>query len=284
MANLRLAGAAAVAAVLITCGGCLGGAGTSTAQGTIGLSLSPTGVAAMRVEWADGVVTVSVDPNAADITVTGTKTAQGSSTEEADARLADVTVELAPDATDPTLAVLRMSAPSTLLSNTSADVNVVLPAGLPLTVRSKSGVVAVTGNTALTDVVLDQGHISVLEQTGDVRISSSDAVIDVDSQAGNVDVTSENGNIEVRAQPAAGGYAKVVAQVGVVKIWVPAEFAAALDLSSTPVFGRVHADLDGFTVTDRSEKSYAVTATLNGGGGEVIGECDTGDLSFARLP
>jgi hypothetical protein len=264
-------------------GGCLGNMSEFQSQEEFALALASEGVTALAITWGNGTVTVRIDERASAITATGVKSASGNSQEAADAGLTQITVELVAAESEPTQALLTFTAPAGLLQTHSGDVVVVLPRGLPLTVTCDNGDVAVTGNQGRTEVSVASGNVRILEHTGDAQVRSGNGVIDVHSQDGDVDVSSDNGNIEVLAQPAAGGRVRVNSNVGVVHIEVPADFGAALHLSTPPLVARVDADLTGFVVTDLVQKPYEVTATLNGGGGEIVGECEVGNVVFGPL-
>ncbi|MCP4593650.1 MAG: DUF4097 domain-containing protein [bacterium] len=239
-------------------------------------------IGSMSIAWDNGTIEVRVDPAATEILITGTKRVVAESSQAANDALDDWTIELAIAESSPAQAFLAFNAPPGAGRTYDADLEVVLPPALNLAIENDNGSVKVEDNTALTNISVANGSVTVTGQQGDLTVSVENGSIGIDSLAGNVDAEAENGNLSIDADPEEGGSVKARVDVGSIELRVPAEFAASLELDTD--VGIVAADLGAFTLTDLQSSLHRVTATLNGGGGELSARTDVGNVRFDNLP
>ncbi len=269
---------------LVLWGGCPdAGLPTQQAHEEFSTALSFAGIQSLRIEWPAGNITVRVDAGADELSAYGTKHASASSSAAATAALSDIAITLVADTADPSVGVLELSHPTPITILYSADVEVVLPAGVALDVNGDAGNVTVTGNAGYTRVQAATGDVEITEHVGNTEVFAGTGRVEIDSSNGDVYVQGVNANINVYARPAPGGTVTALAEANAVRIRVPADFAATLNLTTPPLVGNVEVDLTGFVVTDLSTQPYAVLATLNGGGGQIRGDCQTGAVRFEAL-
>ena len=252
----------------------------------------------IQVEWRNGHVTALVDPDATEITVSGTKTVAADSDNLAEMAMEDFEIRLFVEAVTPSRLILQFDAPEFVAGTVfSADVEVVLPGGLELAVEHVNGDVTVTGNTQSTEIILangdatvtnnngtcdidvNNGAVVVTGQQGDTIVDLNNGNVEVSSDSGNVDIRVSAGNIAVQASPAADGELIARTEVGSVEIAVDADTPAFVELRGT--IGSVTIFPEDFTVvTALTTSPTGITATLNGGGGQITGETDIGSVEL----
>ncbi|MCH7527119.1 MAG: hypothetical protein IID39_06765 [Planctomycetes bacterium] len=242
------------------------------------------GAGSLTILWRNGEVSVRVDESATEITANGTKIVQAS-TDDVAQEMADqieITMEVAESF--PTQVFLRFTAPDDLIALFSADVEVVLPAGIVLSISNDNGNVTVQGNTESTEIDVNIGIVTVTDQSGDITVDITVGRIDIDSTAATVEATGDTASISITAQPGADGSVVARTANGSVSISVPANTQANLSLKTT--VGAVVVSLEDFTVNDLPPIGgfvTEVTATLNGGGSQIVGETVIGNVSFGSL-
>ena len=238
----------------------------------------------LTILWRNGEVSVRVDESATEITANGTKIVQAS-TDDVAQEMADqieITMEVAESF--PTQVFLRFTAPDDLIALFSADVEVVLPAGIVLTISNDNGNITLQGNTESTEIHVNIGIVTVTDQSGDITVDITVGRIDIDSTAATVEATGDTASISITAQPGADGSVVARTANGSVSISVPANTQANLSLQTT--VGVVVVSLGDFTVNDLPPIGgfvTEVTATLNGGGSQIVGETVIGNVSFGSL-
>lgn len=238
----------------------------------------------LTILWRNGEVSVRVDESATEITANGTKIVQAS-TDDVAQEMADqieITMEVAESF--PTQVFLRFTAPDDLIALFSADVEVVLPAGIVLTISNDNGNITLQGNTESTEIDVNIGIVTVTDQSGDITVDITVGHIDIDSTAATVEATGDTASISITAQPGADGSVVARTANGSVSISVPANTQANLSLKTT--VGAVVVSLEDFTVNDLPPIGgfvTEVTATLNGGGSQIVGETVIGNVSFGSL-
>lgn len=270
----------------------------TTAEEDFGpLTTTATDVEALVIDWYEGEINVTFDPNATEISASGRKYANALTQELADAGLDDIEIGWTNSSAT---ATLLFDLPTLRAMNYMADVDVTVPAGLTLTITSVGGDITVTGNTGTTAIDVFAGDVTVTGQTGDVTINATTGETTVGSTAGDVDVASggsihinsSGGNVTVRgdgkpigviARPAADGFIDITNSEGSIELHIPATFAATLELN-VEVAGDIKATLTPFSVVDLQSTAHKLTATLNGGGGTITAETSTGDVIFMALP
>ncbi len=252
----------------------------SRAEADFDLSASADGITSLEIDWRNGDVQVTVDGTATQVEASGTKYANALGADPAESILAAIDIELAVDGSNSSTLVLTFDGPTAAMIG--ADVEVVLPASLALTVESTNGEIRVEGNEDATSVSLDNGRVIIDGQVGDCDVDVSNGRVAVTGEGGNVDVRVDAGDADIDAAPPADGTILARVDAGSVSIRVPAAFAASLDLSSD--VGMVTTALDGFVVTDLQQSFRSASATLNGGGGSIVGRLSVGRIDFGALP
>jgi hypothetical protein len=244
------------------------------------LSAPAEGITSLGVDWLNGEILVRVDPAVTDVEASGTKSARAFINESASDILDAIQIELAVDPADESKLLLTFDGPASG-ALIGADVEVLLPASLDLSITSTNGRIRVDDNAAATTVRLTNGDVMIDGQVGDTLVDVDNGDVDVNSENGDVDVDVDNGTAEIDADPPDGGSISVRSDVGNLRIRVPAGFAASLDLRVD--VGNVDADLDGFVVTDLQQEFNSLSATLNGGGGSIVADVDLGTIAFDKL-
>jgi len=299
MMRLNRIGVGLAAIGLALAAGCVFPSDSYRAEEPYILSLPFEGVDALSIDWRNGEITVTIDAEVTEITATGTTFATAATQATANDALTSITVDVAADDTDATLANLTFDAPTGGAISYGAHVELTIPAGVELTIASANGDITVTGNEGTTTVQLANGDVTVNTSTGDTTINlangtatvadhTGDADVEVangtvvvSSTEGNVEANVANGSIQIQAQPAEDGTVLAQLTTGSISVEIPADFGAALELTAT--VGTIDATLDDFTVTDQETGLYQLTATLNGGGGQITANAAVGDVQFGSL-
>jgi len=289
-----------MAAVLVGLGGCravitIGG----RAEEDFDESATFEDVGSLEVDWRNGTIKVVFDENATRLTASGRKVVTAGTLEAADEGMDRFSIELLTRETAPPQMVVLFDAPSQGSVHFRADVEIVVPAGVALTINSRNGDVDVDGNRNDTSVTLDNGDVSIVDQNGAVAVvvengdvsllnvngavvvSVDDGDVEIDARNGDLEVEVDTGAIAVSAQPREGDNVIARTRIGTVTIRVPEEVAAMLQLAAD--IGLVDADLAAFTVTDLVSGLRRVSATLNGGGGDIVGSSGLGNVHFGSF-
>lgn len=238
----------------------------------------------LTILWRNGEVSVRVDESATEITANGTKIVQAATDDNAQEMADQIEITMEAAESFPLQVFLRFTAPDDLIALFSADVEVVLPAGIALSISNDNGNVTVQGNTESTDIDVNIGIVTVTDQSGDITVDTTVGRIDIDSTAATVEATGDTASISITAQPGVDGSVVARTANGSVSISVPADTPASLSLKTT--VGAAVVSLGDFTVNDLSPIGgfvTEVTATLNGGGGQIVGETVIGNVSFGSL-
>lgn len=239
-------------------------------------------VGSLVVDWRIGDVSVRFDPDATEITVTGTKRTNALSQAQAQGALDDLQIELTLAESFPIQAFLSFDVPADTAYTYSADVEIVLPGPLPLTIGNAVGEVVVEGNEELTNINVHVGDAYVRDQVGDTLVTVNAGSVEIEATGGNVDAQVATGNLLIEAAPAADGTLEATVDFGEITLRVPADFAASLLLMAE--LGTVETDLSDFAVSDLQVSQGEVSATLNGGGGAINAETSVGNVTFEALP
>lgn len=238
----------------------------------------------LTILWRNGEVSVRVDESAMEITANGTKIVQAATDDDAQEMADEIEIIMEVAESFPVQVFLRFTAPDDLIALFSADVEVVLPAGIVLSIRNDNGNVTVQGNTESTDIEVNIGIVTVTDQSGDITVDTTVGRIDIDSTGATVEATGDTASISITAQPGADGSVVARTANGSVSISVPADTPANLSLKT--IVGTIVVSLEDFTVNDLPPIGgfvTEVTATLNGGGGQIVGETVIGNVSFGSL-
>lgn len=256
---------------------------TSTANKSIDLSLDFAAGSRMQVNWIDGDIVVRIDPAADEVRITGTMSVAANTDDEATLLIAGVDIDLEYSDDDDNLIVASMSVPDvSIAASFSADVEIVVPAGLDLDIQHIAGNVTINGNDENTKIVLLAGDVEVTGQSGgDIEIEVDSGDVHVDSSAGDVVMIIEVGTATVQASPAGGGRVQVVVNIGDADLSIAPDFGAILDLDASN--GTVSANLDGFAIIGLNVTGNSLTATLGDGEGSIDVNVTSGDISFQPL-
>ena len=239
-------------------------------------------VGSLVVDWRIGDVSVRFDPDATEITVTGTKHTNALSQAQAKGALDDLQIELTLAESFPIQAFLSFSVPAEIAYTYSADVEIVLPGPLALTIGNALGEVVVEGNMELTNVNVHVGDARVRAQVGDTLVTVNAGSAEIEASEGNVEAQVATGDLLIEAAPAADGTIEATVDLGEITLRVPADFAASLLLVAE--LGTVETDLSDFAVSDLQVSRGEVSATLNDGGGAINVETGVGNVTFEALP
>ncbi len=251
-----------------------------TARQTFNRTVASGNVGSISVEARTGNVKIAIDPDAEEMVISGTKAATalpGSNADEA-VRAIDIDVRVAES--DPAQVFVQFDAPpDTLLITYKADFNIVAPNGMEVRIEIEDGDVTIIGNEGeVTILIDDSGHIVVKDQVGDVRAVTDAGRIMVHGTGGSIDARNRSGDIEIGASPVPGGAVLARSVTGDVSVEVPTDFGTELDLST--LLGKAEAELEGFVIDEISLEFNRITATLNGGVGEVVIASEFGDVFF----
>ncbi len=238
-------------------------------------------VGSVSIDWLAGDVLVRFDENASEITASGTITVRAGNDAEAESTLAEVSIEFTVAESFPLQVFLRLEEPSGLGVSVSADLEVVIPGGVSVSVSSENSAVTVRGNTGSTTVSVSNGNVELIAQTGDATVETINGRIDIDSLSGSVEAVSVNSTVDVTAEPGPEDSLTAETTNGWVRIRVPGDTAAELRLES--FLGGLEFQLSDFTVEGLEVDFNRLTATLNGGGGQIVGATVNGSVSFGSL-
>ena len=168
----------------------------------------------------------------------------------------------------------------------TADVAVVVPTGVALTISNGEGNIEVHHNTEDTAITVANGNVDVFDhETGALAIQAQNGDISVDSTGGDVFVTLTNGSVGINATPPNNGQVVVTGvTLSFVGIAVPADFAGIVDLDTSA--GVIMAFLDSFTGFDEAnmtQSETSLTVTLGEESSRVDVNILTGSITFQEL-
>ncbi len=283
MTGRRLTACTVVATLVAAFGGCtVIIAPPGDVEEDFSLSAPLDAAGSLLVDWGNGDVSVIVDDTVDQIAVTGTKRVLATSREAADEAMINFDIEIDSGDEDNPQTIVRFDAPQFDVAVIYvADVEVRVPAGITLTVESAAGTVRVQGNTNHTGITVENGDVVVLQQNGDADVDVGNGDVQIESMAGDVEVTGQTGRVTVSADPGETGSLTVAINVGSIALAVPADTPASLTLGTD--VGSIDANLEGFNAEDVHATGKSLTATLNGGGGEIDARTNTGNVSFEAL-
>ena len=237
----------------------------------------------IAVTTKNGTITVKVDSSATDITIAGTKTAIGEDDTAAKDRLSEIKIKATRNAQDPTL--LEITAELPLLTGLIRDtVNFVitLPAGSNLDLNTSNGAIDVSDNVGEVTATTNNGKITITDNTGSVDANTSNGKLELtDIASGSVKGRTSNGSITVKATIKGFDSIDVKTSNGSVDISVPVDTSASLDLRT--VLGSIVTSFGAIDATDIVSNMILLTATLNGGGGEITGQTSLGTITFTGI-
>jgi DUF4097 and DUF4098 domain-containing protein YvlB len=269
-----------------------------TVERPFSLNHSPEQVDRLTVRWKNGNISIRVDPQAAEISAKGTKLARAGTAAEAEALLEEIEIAFVASERD---LRLEFSAPRpTGGKNYSADVELVVPASVPLEVNNGNGDLRTESYQADIQVNIGNGEMTLVETRGAVHANVGNGDIELDGQNGKVVASAGNGKVVLVS---CGGGAKIevgngsvrvvslqnpvepirckVANGGV-KLRLPKSAQAKLDLQTDN--GKIETDLEGFAVSKLESKQRQILGVLNGGETDIEVRVGNGSIKFGPLP
>ncbi len=257
-----------------------------------------SGVSTVVVTTENGDISVDVENTVTEAVIAGTRRATGIDDEDAEARLPEVEIKVQRNADDSS--ILEITAILPKVSGTvrgSVDFKISLPSGASLKLNSTNGDIDVEDNTGAVvasttngDVTIDDnigsvaaqstnGYMLLTDVTGNVTFVTTNGDVVASGILGSVSGTTTNGDVNVKATITGKQRIDVETSNGRIDIKAPDDIAVDLDLA-TSTLSRVTAELGAFIVTDLSISDSSITATLNGGGGQIKARTTIGRITF----
>ncbi|MBP7935962.1 MAG: hypothetical protein KA354_15050 [Phycisphaerae bacterium] len=261
--------------------------------------------AIVKIENDNGSTRVTVDPTATEATIRITKTAIASTTEAAEALLAQMEVTVTPAAApDNTLLIKAVSPPAAtsdtsqiqftfndddevsvtaLLSDTQVAqyrLQITLPPAHAVNVTQLAGPIrAIELDTAST-LTASAGSIRSIRAQADVTASAQAGSVTIEAHRGSANVTVGAGSVSLQiVSLAATDEAQVRVDAGNISLQLPKDVQA--DLMALTQVGFVHFHEQDFDATSEiARNSGYVGGKLNGGGATVDVRSDVGTIEI----
>lgn len=130
--------------------------------------------------------------------------------------------------------------------------------------KAEDGDVRIEGCSGVVDIVAEDGDVDIRELDGEVRAEIEDGELAIEGRIVALDAQSEDGTVDVRVRPgsAMSGDWSIRAADGRVRLALPEDFAAELDLRADDGSIRV----DRPVTIEGKQSSHELTGRLNGGG------------------
>ncbi len=173
--------------------------GRARAEEAITKSFTTKGKGRVVVETFNGPVEVKTGA-AGTTSVRVVKSAEAATKEAAEEGIKNVDVELKQEGD--TVRVTAKTMGEMRQVNRGASVEVEVPPGAALELRSSNGKVAVTGPTGNVAAASSNGRVEVKGSKGSLRLKTSNGAIRVEGGAGALDLNTTNGGIDVKASGA----------------------------------------------------------------------------------
>jgi len=207
-----------------------------------------------RLEGINGLVQISGSANATAITISGEKRVESDSVADAEAHLADLSVEIRSEETE---VVVRTDQPEHSAGrNYIVNYTVILPHDLAIDAANANGTVSVQAIAANVTVVNVNGYAT----TRDIAGSLSMAVV--------------NGQIDAAASPPAGGFITLNVVNGGILLGIPqdisAMFAAIVETGVITVSNLI--------LTDIVQTATQLSGRLGNGEGDIALETVNGNI------
>jgi hypothetical protein len=275
------------------------------------------GLSTVVIETRNGSIEARCEANASQVEITGTKYGQGATMAEAQAAAERIVIQVERPADRP--GVLRIAAEFPPGTQGGASFRVVLPTAIGLDLHTSNAfvsaigaareanlgtsngsinadgvagkVVARTTNASITirnvmeDVEASSSNGSIhLQSVGRGRVvaTTTNASIEAHATRGDVRLTSSNGHIEWAPSSLPDKPDVYISTANAsLRIKVPTTAHATLGLSTTNA--SVHAELSGARIDGLRNDRDSLSATLNGGGGQIEARTSNGriDCSLA---
>ncbi|MBN2445898.1 MAG: DUF4097 family beta strand repeat protein [Phycisphaerae bacterium] len=302
---MREIGMSILASILVLLAGCISDTNPYAEKATADFSETRSeDITTLKIDWPIGDVTIVVDSDADEVTIEGVITAYGDTTEDAEANLAEFSVELVESESDSDVVTLSISGTTSEDWFGGADVEIELPDGVVLEIEVGTGDVTITGNTEDVDVIiasgdlmlseiegnididLEDGDIEMTTVEGDIQIEQSSGNLTIDDLSGELDIVAGDVDVVVSVSPPDEGTVAIDVVTGSIDLTIPMDFEGDLDLETA--IGVISGSLEGFSLTNTvAEPDYVtpthISATMNGGGGVVTAETTLGDITIAGM-
>ncbi len=295
--------AAAVTPVLLSTAGCgfdFNPDRTTTVSRRLNHTVPDVRVGSLDIDALAGDITIVVDPAEQVMRITAIRRATSRSQSRAEDAVGLIEVGIRVAESDPPHVFVDVDAPPDDEDTSyEAEFEISIPSGMLIDINSERGNVRVTGNEGEVSVrVRRSGSITIAEQSGDViartgagsvsvdtadgdiEIVTTDGRVSAMTGLGSVEVENTTGDIDITASPVLRGAVIASSVSGGISVLVPFEFAA--DLFMATQAGNLGFDFAGFDTEDVNVdfERRQVTATLNGGGGEIDMQSQFGDVEF----
>jgi len=257
------------------------------------------GIKRVEVTTRNGLIEIIGAPQCREIEISATKSARGSSPQDAREHAEQIVIRTVHDAArNDVLAVDAIMPENDFGRSYAARFEIKVPRDVTLELKTSNGRVAVRNTDGAVHVITSNGPISIADVNGNldlkssngrieivrsgadsIRAVTSNGSIDVTAARGNADVRSSNGSIALRlvATPAP---AEVLARTsnGRILVEVPSDLSADLEMSTSN--GAVHTDFEAASVRDLRTGRSSLSAKLNDGVGRIDLTSSNGSLTF----
>ncbi|MFG0331179.1 MAG: DUF4097 domain-containing protein [Phycisphaerales bacterium] len=236
---------------------------------------------AFEIATTNGLVDLVVDPTLTTAEITAEVKATGATMEEAESRLALITVTI--ETTAEGVVVLGVDTADERRSGDGCSFTIRTPAADAATIVTRNGAVTVTGVTGPANLETSNGVITVRDHAGAVRAetsngrisisgksigevfaSSSNGAIEVVDAAGPVEARTSNGAIRCSLTDAASGPVKARTSNGSVTLDLPVSIGGSLRADTSN--GSVSVE-NGQSAAGLSASKKAATIQLSDGEG-----------------
>ena len=164
-------------------------------QKTVNLNEDHVRGSAVEVRTRNGRIEVVAAPNRTDVSIEAEIFVRCKTTEEAEDRLAAITIEVTrqPDGT----LLIEPNFPKPGRSGDGASIVVVLPDASEATLKTSNGSVYASGLTGTLDIDTSNGAVEVFGHAGDADLNTSNGSITVDDHVGGLAADTSNGALRI---------------------------------------------------------------------------------------
>jgi hypothetical protein len=250
----------------------------------------------------NGSTRVTVDPSAAEASITIKRVALGSDQAEADALLAEIVVTVTAPTAENNVLQIDAPKPAGATGGTSdldftlvddelsitgilgakrvaiVELRIVIPPGHEVEVNNTNGAVRAVDLDAAGRLTSTNGSIRAIDAAAALTIATTNGGINVEGHRGSLDASTDNGSIDIEVRTlAADQHVDGHADNGRINLDLPSDIGAALTAETDNGFVsfREH-DFDAATVAVRTFRH--VVATLNAGGPTIDVRTDNGEI------
>jgi hypothetical protein len=202
--------------------------------------------ASVSVESRNGKVQIIGDDSVSEVQVNATIRCSGKTQQEADARLAKASLDVAYDTSG--MLTIRPVFPDGPLNNDGASITVRLPTAQGVNVKTSNGPVTVCKLAGQLNIQTSNGRVSVNDHDGPAVINTSNSPVEVQQLSGSLTVDTSNGRVDA------------------INVGGP----VTIDTSNSPIRLALRADQSGPLKLDTSNSSVAVS----------VGQAFTGSVKF----